>query len=227
MNSVSTLRHQRIEARLWASVMIKTHWLSVKGQEESSSRDLTESFGFVPIYTLLGSDMVLFICLRFHAFSSIQHCKGTPPTFLLCHFIYLFSCQIILVLALVLVLLPEVQPADKSVCSYLKIVTADNSYSLTRASQKVNLRRKRGCEQSFGIRYDLRRWIWLMYGARMIARQCITVSGVKTLLLLLITIMANGGKWGVDTLGSESFPTCLPLRLASRGPCEVLSYLLD
>ena len=66
-----------------------------------------------------------------------------------------------------------------------------------------------------------------MYGARMIARQCITVSGVKTLLLLLITIMANGGKWGVDTLGSESFPTCLPLRLASRGPCEVLSYLLD
>ena len=66
-----------------------------------------------------------------------------------------------------------------------------------------------------------------MYGARMIARQCITVSGVKTLLLLLITIMANGGKWGVDTLGSESFPTCLPLRLASRGPSEVLSYLLD
>ena len=61
----------------------------------------------------------------------------------------------------------------------------------------------------------------------MIARQCITVSGVKTLLLLLITIMANGGKWGVDTLGSESFPTCLPLRLASRGPSEVLSYLLD
>ena len=61
----------------------------------------------------------------------------------------------------------------------------------------------------------------------MIARQCTTVSGVKTLLLLLITIMANGGKWGVDTLGSESFPTCLPLRLASRGPSEVLSYLLD
>ena len=66
-----------------------------------------------------------------------------------------------------------------------------------------------------------------MYGARMIARRYITVSGVKTLLLLLITIMANGGKWGVDTLGSESFPTCLPLRLASRGPCEALSYLLD
>ena len=75
--------------------------------------------------------------------------------------------------------------------------------------------------------YDLRRWILLMYGARMIARQCITVSGVKTLLLLLITIMANGGKWGVDTLGSESFPICLPLRLASRGPSEALSYLLD
>ena len=66
-----------------------------------------------------------------------------------------------------------------------------------------------------------------MYGARMIARQSITVPGVKTLLFLLITIMANGGEWGVDTLGSESFPTCLPLRLASQGPSEVLSYLLD
>ena len=66
-----------------------------------------------------------------------------------------------------------------------------------------------------------------MYGAQMIARQCIIVSGVKTLLFLLITIMANGGEWGVDTLGSESFPTCLPLRLASRSPSEVLSYLLD
>ena len=61
----------------------------------------------------------------------------------------------------------------------------------------------------------------------MIARQCqcITVSGVKTLLHLLITIMAR--KWGVDTLRSESFPTCLPLRLASQGPGDVLSYLLD
>ena len=68
-----------------------------------------------------------------------------------------------------------------------------------------------------------------MYGARMIARQCITVPGVKTLLLLLITTMANGGEWGVDTLGSELFPICLPLRLASRGPSEflVLFYLLD
>ena len=66
-----------------------------------------------------------------------------------------------------------------------------------------------------------------MYGARMITRQCITVSGVKTLLLLLKTIMANGGKWGVDTLGSKSFLTCLPLRLASQGPSEVLSYSLD
>ena len=28
-------------------------------------------------------------------------------------------------------------------------------------------------------------------------------------------------------LGSESIPTCLPLRLASRSPSEVLSYLLD
>ena len=32
---------------------------------------------------------------------------------------------------------------------------------------------------------------------------------------------------GFDTLGSESFPTCFPLRLAYQGPGEVLSYLLD
>ena len=61
----------------------------------------------------------------------------------------------------------------------------------------------------------------------MIARQCITVSGVKTELLLSVTIVVNGEEGGVGTLGSESFPTCLPLRLASRGPCEALSYLLD
>ena len=66
-----------------------------------------------------------------------------------------------------------------------------------------------------------------MYGARMIARQCITVSGDKTELLLSVTIDVNGEEGGVGTLGSESFPTCLPLRLASRGPCEALSYLLD
>ena len=36
-------------------------------------------------------------------------------------------------------------------------------------------------------------------------------------------IQRKGGV-GVDTLGSESFPTCLPLRLASQGPGEVLSY---
>ena len=66
-----------------------------------------------------------------------------------------------------------------------------------------------------------------MYGARMIARQCITVSGVKTELLLSVTIVVNGEEGGVGTLGSESFPTCLPLRLASQGPSEVLSYLLD
>ena len=68
-----------------------------------------------------------------------------------------------------------------------------------------------------GTCYDLRRWIWLMYGARMIARQCITVSGVKTELLLSVTIVVNGEEGGVGTLGSESFPTCLPLRLAFRG----------
>ena len=39
--------------------------------------------------------------------------------------------------------------------------------------------------------------------------------------------MANGGEWGVDTLWSESFPTCLPLRFASMGSIEVLSYFLD
>ena len=55
-----------------------------------------------------------------------------------------------------------------------------------------------------------------MYGARMIARQCITVSGVKTELLLSVTIVVNGEEGGVDTLGSESFPTCLPSRLASQ-----------
>ena len=65
-----------------------------------------------------------------------------------------------------------------------------------------------------------------MYGARMIARQCITVSGVKTLLLLSVTIVVNGVEWGVGTIGSRSFPTCLPLRLASQGPSEVLSYFL-
>ena len=31
-----------------------------------------------------------------------------------------------------------------------------------------------------------------MYGARMIARQCITVSGVKTELLLSVTNVVNG-----------------------------------
>ena len=46
-----------------------------------------------------------------------------------------------------------------------------------------------------------------MYGARMIARQCITVSGVKTELLLSVTIVVNGEEGGVGTLGSESFPT--------------------
>ena len=80
-----------------------------------SSRDLTESFGFVPIYTLLGSDMVLFIYLRFHAFSSIQHCKGTPPYFYYDPLLSIFICQIIFVPSLVLVLLAEVEPADKSV----------------------------------------------------------------------------------------------------------------
>ena len=41
-----------------------------------------------------------------------------------------------------------------------------------------------------------------MYGAGMNASQCITVPGDKTLLFPLTKIMANGGEWGVDTLGS-------------------------
>ena len=56
--------------------------------------------------------------------------------------------------------------------------------------------------------------------------QSCKIPGVKTLLLLLTT-MANGGEWGVDTLGSKLFPTCLPLRLASQSPGGVLSYLVD
>ena len=79
------------EAGKWACVTIKTHWLSIKCREESSSRDLTESFGFVPIYTLFGSDMVLFVCLLFHAFSSIQHCKGHLHLWLQPIIIYLIA----------------------------------------------------------------------------------------------------------------------------------------
>ena len=93
-----------------------------------------ESFGFVPIYTLFGSDMVLFICLRFHAFSSIQHCKGHLHVQLRPIIIYpIFFSQIILVPSLVLVLLAEVSRLI-SMRSYVKIVAADTSYSLTRAS---------------------------------------------------------------------------------------------
>ena len=47
------------------------------------------------------------------------------------------------------------------------------------------------------------------------------------MLLLSATIVVNGEVWGIGTLGSESFPTCLPLRLASHGLDKVLSYLLD
>ena len=57
-----------------------------------------------------------------------------------------------------------------------------------------------------------------MYGARMIACQCIPVPGVKTLLLLLITIMANGGNWGVDTLGSESVSNLVAIKAGLPGP---------
>ena len=54
-----------------------------------------------------------------------------------------------------------------------------------------------------------------MYGARMIARQCITVSGVKTELLLSVTIVVNGEEGGVGTLGSESF---LAIKAGLLGP---------
>ena len=32
---------------------------------------------------------------------------------------------------------------------------------------------------------------------------------------------------GVDTQGSKSVPTCLPLRLASQGPSEALSNFVN
>ena len=79
--------------------------------------------------------MVLFICLRFHAFSSIQHCKGHLHVYnydLLLSILSFFS-QIILVPSLVLVLLAEVSWLI-SIRSYVKIVAADTSYSLTRAN---------------------------------------------------------------------------------------------
>ena len=39
-------------------------------------------------------------------------------------------------------------------------------------------------------------------------------------------IMANGGEWGVDTLGSKSFTISLPLRLSPQCLSEVLSPVL-
>ena len=49
---MKTTKKCAMEAWKWGRVMIKAQWLSVKCQEESSNRDLAESFGFVPIYTL-------------------------------------------------------------------------------------------------------------------------------------------------------------------------------
>ena len=48
-----------------------------------------------------------------------------------------------------------------------------------------------------------------MYGARMIACQCITVSGVKTELLLSVTIVVNGEEVGVGTLIDVGKPELL------------------
>ena len=121
--------------RYYTKIFVNTSQISIgRRGSEAQLKCLMESFGFVPIYTLLGSDMVLFICLRFHAFSSIQHCKRTPPYIIhdILLSIYPF-CQIILVPSLVLVLLAEVSRLI-SMRSYVKIVAADTSYSLTRAS---------------------------------------------------------------------------------------------
>ena len=50
----------------------KCYWLGGKFKQRSKG----VVFGLGHIYTLCGSDMVLFVCLLFHAFASIQHCKG-------------------------------------------------------------------------------------------------------------------------------------------------------
>ena len=71
--------------------------------------------------------------------------------------------------------------------------------------------------------YDLRRWFRLMYRAWMIACQCITASGVKTLLLLSLTNVVNREEWG----GWHSREQVVSNLLASWGHREVLSYLLD
>ena len=57
-----------------------------------------------------------------------------------------------------------------------------------------------------------------MYGARMIACQYITVSGVKTELLLSVTIVVNGEEGGVGTLGSESVSNLLAIKAGLPGP---------
>ena len=48
---------------------------------------------------------------------------------------------------------------------------------------------------------------------------------IVTFLLLSVTIVVNGEEGGVGTLGSESFPTCLSLRLASQGPGGIITNI--
>ena len=101
-----------------------------RSRGESSYRDLR--------VLLIRSEEVTWCCLFaccFHAFTSIQNCKGKEHLQLLCTTYYYLSflCQIIWVLSLVLVLLAEVSRLI-SLQSYVKIVAADTSYSLMRAS---------------------------------------------------------------------------------------------
>ena len=224
--SDTNLNYKKVcqEAGKWACGTIKTHWLSIMsgGKFKQGSNGVV---WLVPIYTLFGSDMVLFVCLLFHAFSSIQHCKGSPP--------YFRFRPIIIYLSLF---------ARSSLCLHLCWYSWRKSSRLISLSvlcknsrwghsllsdegkpwQKVNLQEEERLRAVLhGTCCDLMRWIWLMYGARMIARQCITVSGVKTELFLSVTNVVNGEEWGVSNL------LAIKAGLPSQGPSEVLSYLLD
>ena len=52
-----------------------------------------------------------------------------------------------------------------------------------------------------------------MYGSRMIACQCITVSGIETMLLLSVTIVVNGFKWVAEIVALyTTMSVCLSVR---------------
>ena len=72
-------------------------------------------------------------------------------------------------------------------------MTCDTFYTLTRQTlTKMNYRRKRDCGQFLNwICYDMSCWIWLMFLVQTIAHQCITVSCVKTLPLLLVIVVVK------------------------------------